>query len=419
MTTIQACAKCRTVLLPGQQGCVRCGLPAAEQTQECSTCHHSTAVDARYCPACGQRLGQRSPVPAVDPATAPEPGTDPAAPLPSPTAFAKVRNPNRWVYRLTGLGLAVLLTGITGLYVVQSVFYTPERVVEEYFSALSERDFAAARSLLEEPSREDPNDPGELPLIPLNASYQPPSAAEVTSIQELNEIELAGAPAGADRADWRSASVSYRVGDRTYREMLYLHRQERKELGVLHGWQIYGGVNELTVPVWHDDARVLINGQAVPARDRYARARVFPGVHEVRLADDLLFEAEPVAMEVGLLEPREARLRPTVSESARSEVESQVKAYLDECAASTDPSPEGCPFSWVVFGPSQTVQWTIETYPELEFEMRGSELAVAGWSGRINVTYSRFDGSKDDFGTSFHVTGRAAVVDGKVTFRSD
>ncbi|WP_025616576.1 zinc ribbon domain-containing protein [Salinispora cortesiana] len=417
MTTIQACAKCRTVLLPGQQGCLRCGLPAAEQTQECSTCHRPTALEARFCPACGQRRGQRSPMPAVDPATAPGPGTDPVDP--PPTVFAKVRSPNRWVYLFTGLGLAVLLTGITGLYVVQSVFYTPERTVAEYFSALSERDFGAARSLLAEPSREGPNDRGELPLIPLNASYRPPSAAEVTSIEELNEIELAGVPAGADSADWRSASVTYRVGSRTYREVLYLHRQEQKELGVLHGWLIYGGVNELTVPIWQDDARVLINGQAVPARDRYARARVFPGVHEVRLADDLLFEAEPVVMEVGLLEPHEARLRPTVSESARSEVESQVKAYLDECAASTDPSPEGCPFSWIALGPSRTVQWTIETYPELEFKMRGSELAVAGWSGRVNVAYSSFGGTEDDFDTPFYVTGLATVVDGKVTFRSD
>lgn len=419
MTTIQACVKCRTVLLPGQQGCLRCGFPAAEQTRECSTCHRPTGVDARFCPACGQRLGQGSPMPAGEAATAPTPGTDPAALLPPPAAFAKVRNPNRWLYRLTGVGLAVLLAGIAGLYAVQSVFYTPERVVAEYFSALSERDFAAARSLLEEPSGDGPDDPGKLPLIPLNASYQPPSGAEVTSIEVPTEIELAGVPAGTDRADWRVAGVTYRVGDRTFREVLYLHRQKRKELGVLHGWLIYGGVSELTVSAWQNSPSVLINGQVVPVLEGNATARVFPGVHEVGLADDPLLRAELVSAEVGLLRPHEARLRPTVRDTARKAVESQVKSYLDHCAESTDPSPEDCPFSWTAVDSSQTVQWTIETYPELDFDIYDGQVAVTGWSGRVNVAWAGYGGAEMDYDIGFAVTGWATLVSAQVTFDHD
>lgn len=164
-------------------------------------------------------------MPAADPATAPAPGTDPAAPsTAAPAVFAAVRRPRRWVYLLTSVALTVLLTGIAGLYAVQSLLYTPERVVTGYLSALSEKDTTAARSFREEPRSESPNDLGELPMIPMipmTASYQPSSEVVVTSIEELNE-------------------------DRTHREKLYLHRQERKERGVFRGWLIYGGINRLT-----------------------------------------------------------------------------------------------------------------------------------------------------------------------------
>lgn len=33
MTVVRSCARCRTVLISGQQGCVRCGLTAAEPTR--------------------------------------------------------------------------------------------------------------------------------------------------------------------------------------------------------------------------------------------------------------------------------------------------------------------------------------------------------------------------------------------------
>ncbi|WP_018587712.1 zinc ribbon domain-containing protein [Salinispora arenicola] len=430
MTVVQSCARCRTVLIPGQQGCVRCGLTAAEPTRECPACRRPTAVDAQFCPACGEQLRQRSPmsaadpatdlVPGTDPATAPASGTDPAAPLAAaPAVFATVRKPRRWVYLLTGVALAVLLTGIAGLYAVQSILYTPGRVVTGYFAALSERDTAAARSFLEEPRSESPNDPGELPLIPMTASYQPPSEVVVTSIEELNEVELAGSPAAANSDDWRSATVTYLLGDRTHREKLYLHRQERKEKGVFRGWLIYGGINRMAAYVGRDGLGVLINGQAVPTREGYARARVFPGVHEVRLADDPLFEAEPEAAEVGLLKPHAVPLMPTLRESARDEVESQVKAYLDECAKSTDLSPDGCPFSWIEIGTSKKVEWTIDAYPKLSFSVGDGEVAVRGLLGRVTVAWTGYGGVKHESDLLFHVTGQAAVIDGKVTFRSD
>uniref|UniRef100_A8M556 DZANK-type domain-containing protein n=1 Tax=Salinispora arenicola (strain CNS-205) TaxID=391037 RepID=A8M556_SALAI len=420
MTVVQSCARCRTVLIPGQQGCVRCGLTAAEPTRECPACQRPTAVDAQYCPACGEQLRQSSPMLAADLATAPAPGTDPSAPLTAaPAVFATVRKPRRWVYLLTGVALAVLLTGITGLYAVQSIVYTPERVVTGYFAALSERDAAAALSFLEEPRSEIPNRPLELPMVPLTTSYQPPSGAKVTSIGGLSEAELEGSPPAENSDDWRSARVTYRVGDRTYRDVLYLHRQERKELGLFRDWLIYGGVNQLAVRNRPDSPGVLINGQAVPTREGYARARAFPGIHEVRLADDPLVEVEPVVLEVGLVRPDNVLLKPILRESARSEVESQVKAYLDECAESSDMSPKGCPFSGPPFGTATNVRWTIDAYPKLDIRAIDGELTVRGWSGRASVTWTGSGGRTHEYDNPFVVTGRATVIDGRVTFLSD
>lgn len=107
-------------------------------------------------------------------------------------------------------------------------------------------------------------------------------------------------------------------------------------------------------------------------------------------------------------------------EAVESLLNEHLAAWIDACAASADPAPEGCPFSAASdlggvaddgrerFDAVETLAWTVANYPEVRFD-RGLRLEVVepGW-----MTLS-------GNGTLYFDDGETAALDGRCEIRVD
>ncbi|HZM76493.1 MAG TPA: zinc ribbon domain-containing protein [Candidatus Limnocylindrales bacterium] len=386
-TAIKSCAQCRTVLLPGQSRCLVCGADSAELTRPCPRCGHATPLTARFCTQCGQALRE--------PAAA---GPEPVAESVTEAEFVKVRNPGARFYAGIGGTVMVLLALVSIHSFVAATFFTPQRAVAGYFDALAARDAPAALSYLE-PIQVD----GVLltDAVLRHEGYRPPE-----------NIAVGDVPAEGDR---RVVPVGFELDGRSYRIEVIARRAGTRTLGVFRGWVVEGGL--LPLAVRPERIRPVVNGVAVPD-NLIGPLAVFPGQYRVGIADNPLFQAKEATATVAG-QGGGARLAPALKDSARSEIESQVKSYLDGCARSTDLRPPGCPFAVPAGTTGTGVKWTITAYPQLAFTLNpetGEVSVRTGRDGRADATGTSSDGTAFARSVGFRVTGTAALAGGKVSF---
>lgn len=144
-------------------------------------------------------------------------------------------------------------------------------------------------------------------------------------------------------------------------------------------WEISDGL-EAHLAVRGGDA--VIGGVAVAEADAEDLI-AYPGVLNVELAESPWMTAKPQRLALtGLSEGTYLEVEP--SDGLIAEVQEQANARLDECVASTDLRPEGCPFREYVYGDVRNVAWTITNYPTVDmFSMERFTLE----GGQATVTY--------------------------------
>ncbi|MEO3928836.1 zinc ribbon domain-containing protein [Micromonosporaceae bacterium B7E4] len=463
MRTLDACPACRTVLLPGHQRCLRCGAAVGDSTRTCPDCTAESPLASRFCGNCGRDLDREvaaDPDVAADP-PAGDPGGQSRPPDPAPghipladpgvdpdRVFLATRAPGprrRGLRVIIAAVVGVLCAGVVALAVVRSVAFGPEPTIEAYFTALADRDAAAALRALNPPDGDQPAEPepprgdgepgggepgdGTLtsPLLTdavLTADgYQPPGEVRIEKLETVEREARNEAADGGD--DLTVATVAYTAGGERFTATLVLEPAGRTA-GLFPRWRITDGALS-TLRISADGTeQVLVNGVPVgwsdAGGDTGDRLSAFPGSYTVNLPDQPLLAATPVTAAVGG-RGAEVTLATTVRESARGEVEQAVKAYVDRCAASTDLSPDGCPFSSYTFYTVTDVSWRIGTYPTIAVALsrdgeqvvvtntrRGTAEATGTARGFLSPTQYRDS-------VSFAVTGTARVEDGKVVFQ--
>ena len=96
-------------------------------------------------------------------------------------------------------------------------------------------------------------------------------------------------------------------------------------------------------------------------------------------------------------------------DSARESIETQVRAYLDRCAASTELMPKGCPFSAYSSAPVTRVTWRITRYPPLEITLGSTgDAQIVGGVGEATATTARGEVLPGNTSFLLHGDGRAA-----------
>ena len=313
----------------------------------------------------------------------------------------------RRTWLLVGALMLAACLGTSGLGVVQWAFFRPQAAVDGFFAALADRDSDAALGYLaDQPSGADTK---LLAQLLRGKGYQPPTDVEITSLERDSDSDTA------------KATVAYRLGDTRETTTLTLRREDETTAGLFHGWRLSGGPTPLNRAIAEPGVR--LNGVELPVATEGAPLVLLPGSYTATGPSSALSETPPATVLVGPGETAAVlQLAPVLKPAAIAAVETQVRAWLDECAKQTVAAPPGCPFSYS--SSTQKITWKILEYPKLAVELTGPS------SAQVSTPYETqgravASGTTTYFGTTspftdedaFTVAGVATADGDRITFR--
>lgn len=320
--------------------------------------------------------------------------------------------PDRRRWLVGGAVLAVIVLSFAALYAVRLTVYSPEAVIEKYFDALADRDADAALAVIA-PEQTAGGARDLLTDAVLAADgYRPPADPQI------GEVSVDGRRA--------TAEVSFTLGDERQTASVRLRRVDGFADTVLHRWRLVGGVQQLYFR--EAPGEVSVNGVRVPAYelDGPRTLPVLWGGYEVGVpGDDPLWDPRTTTALAGPAGTAEVTVPLAARPEVREEVERQVRAVLDACAASTELLPPGCPFGNARVATAEDVGWRIASYPELDMSAapdgfgQVTMVAASTSDGVAVVTGIQLAfGDEHPFTTEvpFPVSGTVTVRDGEVAF---
>jgi hypothetical protein len=321
------------------------------------------------------------------------------------------RLPRKGKIALASVVVALVVGVPATLWIVGKVAYAPEEPVEDLVAAFNDRDYARVAQLAGCTAR-------LCRAGALGEGYTPPARMEVDEV----------ARGGSTSPDSADVTVAYDLAGERRRSVVRVRRGS----GVLpQSWSIESGAVGALEIVAPSVKTVRVAGlDIVPAAG--GREPALIGTYAVRVAgDDPLYEGTPVDATVsGDLRSRPSTsvdVRTTVKQSARDEVNTQVKAFLDGCAAQPQVKPRfadrPCPFSARQPVPfSSDFAWKLDPVPAFEVvapdkPRDGVVLEVRTTTpGSARFRYT-FDGASYEYDpVQVEVKGEVRVTDGRIQF---
>ncbi|MFI7482568.1 hypothetical protein ACH9EU_09120 [Kocuria sp. M1R5S2] len=286
------------------------------------------------------------------------------------------------VLKALGAWLFLVLLGVAAAAVtialVNKYMYGPETDVRAYFEDLRDGDGGEALGLL---NAEVPEaNAAMLDGDPLQAAAGELTDVDVTTVTDDGEQAVV-------RADYTLA------GERHSSEFS-LHATDT-QWGFFTVWAF----DETPLPVltvtMPGATSVDVNGMSVALPGSTGTfSAFFPGAYTASYTSDLV-EARPVRTVVTDPGQRaEIVLEPRPTEALETEVDRQLKEYLDGCAGQSSLYPAGCPFSFEFDGRVEgDVEWTVESYPDPEISVGST---AEGWSleparGTARIAFDSLD----------------------------
>lgn len=285
----------------------------------------------------------------------------------------------------TVVALALLVVGVV---IVTAAEPTPEDVVAEYLETLQAGDVPAA--LKHASQAVDYREASRGLLVPeaMDRDWD----AEVLRVQD-------------QRADFATVDVSITAEDGTSRN----GRFELEHSDHDGGWSIRNPLVQLSVSAL--PASYAEFNQAVTEDER---VWLFPGAYEPypglsgrAVLSSPVYVAAPATPDDLGESTRQMSFAPLIEvlDDFETELDEQVRDWIDQCAASTDPSPTDCPFSSAdMSGTVRTedgqyrveeVQWEPIEYPTLRLDQELEHFALytaASGQVRLSGEGERIDG---------------------------
>jgi hypothetical protein len=262
-------------------------------------------------------------------------------------ARERLPRPSRRTLLIMGLTAAVAVgTGI-GYALLKPPGPTGRAAVERYFVDLANNDVAHALTLVADADRYQGSDFPLLTGKALADKGDRPTGMRVVGTDQATTMDR--------------VRVSYRLGDTAVNQTI-LARQLSD-----------GGPYLLDEPFLRlamdspSGRPTTINGIPV-YRNGSMETLVFPGVYKATAEGGTLLTAatqKATLANSGADQPQ-ATISfgpPQLAPGAVDAVEQRVKQHIDECAQSTSPSPDNCPFHTYLSGTDGSVKWTITSYP--------------------------------------------------------
>ncbi|KFJ05543.1 zinc-ribbon domain-containing protein [Bifidobacterium tsurumiense] len=319
--------------------------------------------------------------------------------------------------------IMILVCSIIGAFIVLGIVYgvlnatlfSPSHVAESYLSAISSGDYDKANSIA------DPQVSQDKKALLTNAA----ASGEHTTI---TNVHIGSEQRGSDGTT--SVSYTYTLDGKSDSGTLTLATTGNKYL-IFKNWTISQPVvQSLQVSLPTAISDFTINGVKV-SKDNASDAsedgstlafKVYPGTYTVALSDTKYFEADNVTASVNASDPSSASLKVSATDELTNAIDSAIHDTLDQCAASTDASPKGCPFSFgYTSSDYRNFAWSITEYPTLDQVSVSSSSFSTDYDGEAKVTYEYNSGWTEEKWTprdstdSFSMSGTYAIDGDKVT----
>ncbi|NYD57757.1 hypothetical protein BKA08_001995 [Nocardioides marinisabuli] len=288
--------------------------------------------------------------------------TDGDRPAPRPRTPEEQRRDRRLV--LAGAGVVGVLALLAiGYRVVDSTFFGPEDRVEAYLDAVVAGDLDEAQDLA--PFDFEPEG------LAFSIGFGDDAATDLFTreVYEAAEERVTGYEIVSTDVSGDTAEVEVRLeglsGEPTADLTLY---RDGRRWGVFGDWVVGEAGLAGIGSIYEESATLTVNGVQVdvePGADQW----LLPGSYDVDpYADNpfLELDGEPTVVEPGGYASIASVSTPQPTQEFRDQLQEQVDAYLDECMASTELEPEGCPQSAFSFGDDpRNVEWTLDQAPDL------------------------------------------------------
>jgi len=271
-------------------------------------------------------------------------------------AAAAVKDSSRLTRRVAIVWAVVFAALIAAFFVTVAVLngslYSAHGFVSSYLHALERHDVTEALAT-----------PGV--VVDADADRILLSGA---ALGELSDIRLVSDTAqGQDR----QVVFSYRLGATAEGTSTFLVESTGKRFGLFSSWSFAESpVSTLAVTPLHDP-RFEINGISVvssaAAGDPSSYPVLTPGIFEVTHHSTFLTAKKVVVPVTVVGDVAEARVDVEANDSFVSQVDKELRSYLDECATQQVLQPTGCPFGYQTGNRIEDLpQWSMSEYPRVK-----------------------------------------------------
>lgn len=278
------------------------------------------------------------------------------------------------------IGVIVSLVAAAGaLFATNKLVYGPEGKVREYFHALQTGNGSYALGLLG--ARIPDGDPAMLDGDTLRRA-----ASTLKDVQ----IDVIEKDPNGNKATVRA---SYTIDGKSEHTDFRLH-QAGTHWGVFDRWDIESGeLPTLKVKIAGVEAATVNNRKVAVDQGEASFPVFYPGVYTVAYDSAVYTTSKSVQQVLTADASSQADIALEPSEKALESVQTQVRSYVDKCAAQNTLYPSGCPFEYSFGGRVDgAVKWSVIEYPQPKVTAESDKMwKLSPAEGKVKISFEQLD----------------------------
>lgn len=331
----------------------------------------------------------------------------------APAPVAKPLDPQKKrVLVISAIVIAVLAVLFGAYSIASSTLFGPKNVVNQYVKAVESGNYTQATKLS-------------------NLGLSTAQSALLTSTAGKNaEVRISGATVGKSVKNpdgSQTFNVSYNFQNSSQTASVTV-KPVGKQFGIFDKWTVTNGLTQtVNVTFAKPFTSVSISGVAVGKANALSEIdygytfAIYPGVYSAQAKGTKYIKE--FTGKIGANSDLSVTANPT--DALEEDINAQVKSVLDECAKSTSPEPEGCPFSSWVSGDSDSysdLSWSITKYPVIRtIDLEDGSFSFGSGTATLKYRHKDFfdDWTDDSDDNTIYGDGTFTLDGNKLTVKFD
>ena len=331
----------------------------------------------------------------------------------APAPVAKPLDPQKKrVLVISAIVIAVLAVLFGAYSIASNTLFGPKNVVNQYVKAVESGNYTQATKLS-------------------NLGLSTAQSALLTSTAGKNaEVRISGATVGKSVKNpdgSQTFNVSYNFQNSSQTASVTV-KPVGKQFGIFDKWTVTNGLTQtVNVTFAKPFTSVSISGVAVGKANALSEIdygytfAIYPGVYSAQAKGTKYIKE--FTGKIGANSDLSVTANPT--DALEEDINAQVKSVLDECAKSTSPEPEGCPFSSWVSGDSDSysdLSWSITKYPVIRsIDLEDGSFSFGSGTATLKYRHKDFfdDWTDDSDDNTIYGDGTFTLDGNKLTVKFD